>query len=154
MLRALVLAAAVLLPAVQSPAGEIARGSTEIARGSTFHVIVNRSNTISELTRAEVSAMFMKRIRSWRDGAEIMAVDQPARSALRESFSREIHEKSTAFVSRYWQRLIFAGRGIPPPELPTDEEVMAFVAKNRGAIGYVSTAVDLNDDVKAIAVTR
>src|SRR5688500_15915464 len=122
MLRALVFTAAVLLPAVQSPAGEIARGSTEIARGS-IHVIVNRSNPVSELTRAEVSAIFMKRIRSWRDGSEILAVDQSSRPALREAFSREIHEKNTAFVSRYWQRLIFAGRGIPPPELPSDEDV-------------------------------
>lgn len=147
MLRALVLVAAIFLPAAQSPAGEI-------ARGSTFQVIVNPANPVSHLTRAEVSAMFMKRIRSWRDGSEIMAVDQSSRSALRESFSREIHEKNTAFVSRYWQRLIFAGRGIPPPELPSDEDVIAFVAKNRGAIGYVSTTVDLDDDVKAIAVTR
>lgn len=150
MLRTFVFAAAVLLPAVQSPAGEIARGSTE----STFQVIVHRSNAIAELTRAETSAIFMKRIRSWRDGSEILAVDQPGRSALRESFSREIHEKSTAFVSRYWQRLIFAGRGIPPPELPSDDEVIAFVAKNRGAIGYVSIGVELDDGVKVIAVTR
>ena len=87
--------------------------------------------------------------RSWRDGSEIVAVDQPGRSALRESFSREIHEKSTAFVSRYWQRLIFAGRGIPPPELSSDEEVIAFVAKHRGAIGYVSPAAAISDGVKS-----
>lgn len=147
MLRALVFAVAVLFPAIKSPAGEI-------ARGSTFQVIVNRSNATSELTRAEVSAIFMKRIRSWRDGSEILPVDQPARSALREAFSRGIHEKGTAFVSRYWQRLIFAGRDIPPPELPSDEEVMAFVAKNQGAVGYVSAGVDLTDDVKVMAVTR
>ena len=153
MLRALIVAT--LLAAAQSPAGEIARGSMgEIARGSTFHVIVNRASPVSELTRAEVSAIFMKRMRSWRDGSEILPVDQQGPSALRESFSREIHEKSTAFVGRYWQRLIFAGRGIPPPELPSDDEVIAFVAKNRGAIGYVSTSVDLGDGVKTIAVTR
>lgn len=146
MLRALVLAAAILLATASDQAGEIARGSV--------HVVVNRANPVSELRRAEVSAIFMKRIRSWRDGSEIFPVDQPGRSALRAAFSREVHEKSTAFVSRYWQRLIFAGRGIPPPELPSDEEVIAFVAKNRNAIGYVSAGAVLHDDVKVVAVTK
>lgn len=144
MLRELVLAAAILLPAPDGQPAETVR---------PFHVIVNAANPVSQLGRAELSAIFMKRTKSWPDGSEIMAVDQPARSALRESFSRSIHEKSGAFVGRYWQRLIFAGRGIPPPEMSSDEEVIAFVAKHRGAVGYVSRAVTLDRGVKVIAVT-
>jgi ABC-type phosphate transport system substrate-binding protein len=144
MLRALVLAAAILLPASDIQPAESVR---------PFHVIVNSASPVSDLSRAELSAMFMKRAKSWPDGSEILPVDQAARSGLRESFSRSIHEKGSAFVGRYWQRLIFAGRGIPPPEVPSDEEVIAFVAKHRGAIGYVSRAAAMSDGVKVIVVT-
>ena len=145
MLCELVLAAAMFLPAADDQPAASPR---------SFQVIVNRSNPVSDLTRSEVSAIFMKRMRSWRDGSEIVAVDQPARSALRDAFSRAIHEKSVAFVSRYWQRLIFSGRGIPPAVAASDEEVIAFVTRNRGAIGYVSHSAVLTDDVKVLAVTK
>ena len=145
MLRELVLAAAIFLPAVD-PQPAVPR--------LPFHIIVNRANPAAELSRAELSAIFMKRIRSWPDGSEIMAVDQEKRSELRDHFSRSIHEKSVAFVSRYWQRLIFSGRGIPPPEAESDDDVIVFVAKHPGAIGYVSDDATLTGDVKRIVVTQ
>src|SRR5688572_2119531 len=79
-----------------------------------FQVIVHRSNPVSSITRAELSAIYLKRLRSWPRDNEIVPVDQPAKSRLREQFSRSIHGKSVAYVTRYWQRLIFAGRAIPP----------------------------------------
>lgn len=119
-----------------------------------FHVIVNRSNPTSSATRAEVSAIFMRRIRSWPAGLEIIAVDQRADKQLREQFSQSIHGKGVPFVKRYWQRLIFAGRGIPPVELGSDEEVVAFVGNNTGAIGYVDVRTALDGNVRVIAVTK
>jgi hypothetical protein len=57
-----------------------------------------------------------------------------------------------AYVTRYWQRLIFAGRAVPPPELRSSAAVRDFVRTHRGAIGYVDGQTP-RDDVKAIAVT-
>ncbi|HEY5610545.1 MAG TPA: hypothetical protein VIL97_05015 [Thermoanaerobaculia bacterium] len=119
-----------------------------------FHVIVNRANPVSSLTRSELSAMFMKRTRSWPDRGEIVPVDQTARSSVRGEFSRAIHLKSVAYVVRYWQRLIFSGRGIPPRELVSDAAVIELVSANRTAIGYVDRDTPLGDDVKAITVTK
>ncbi len=50
------------------------------------------------------------------------------------------------------QRLIFAGRGIPPAQFSTEGDVMAFVASNRGAIGYIAAATADRAGVKVIAV--
>lgn len=115
-----------------------------------FHVIVNRSNRVTALTKAEVSAIFMRRVRSWPGGAEIVPVQPPAASELRHEFTRAIHETTVAFVIRYWQRLIFAGRALPPLELPGDTDVIALVRKTPGAIGYVRDAPP--EDVKTIMV--
>ena len=118
-----------------------------------FRVVVHRANPVASLTRAELSAIYMKRTRSWRDGREIVAIDQLASAPVREHFSRAVHGKSVAYVTRYWQRLIFSGRGIPPRQLPNDAAILDFVKSNRDAIGYIDRGTAPGDGLKVIAVT-
>lgn len=120
----------------------------------SFRVVVNKANPVSSLTRAQLSAIFMRRVRSWPDGIEIRPVDHRVDARVRERFSRAVHGKSVAYVIRYWQRLIFAGRGIPPPEVPSAAAVMEAVRVQRGAIGYVDAATPVAADLKVIEVTK
>ncbi len=121
---------------------------------SSFRVVVNKANPVSSLTRAELSAIFMRRRRSWADGTEVRPVDHPVGAMVRERFSRAVHGKSVAYVIRYWQRLIFAGRGIPPPEVQSGAAVMELVRANHGAIGYIDAATPVAADLKVIEVTE
>ena len=123
-----------------------------VAEELPFRVVVHASNPVVSMTRAELSAIYMKRTRSWRDGTEILPINQPAASRLRERFSRAVHGKSVAYVTRYWQRLIFSGRAVPPREVRTDAAVLEFVRRNVEAVGYVDARTPLSDGVKAIAV--
>lgn len=118
-----------------------------------FDVVVNRSNPLSSLTRAELSAIFMKKVRSWPDRSEVLPVDQALTARVRGQFSHSIHGKSVAYVTRYWHRLIFAGRDIPPRQVDSNAAVVDFVKANRGAIGYVDAGTSLVYEVKVIVVT-
>ena len=131
----------VMLAALPARAGEEA-----------FRVVVHRNNPIESITRAELSSIYMKRTRSWRDGREIVPVDQPVSSPVRERFSRSIHGKNVAYVTRYWQRLIFSGRGIPPRQLRNDAAVLELVKNSRDAIGYVARDTPPGDGVKVLTV--
>jgi ABC-type phosphate transport system substrate-binding protein len=120
-----------------------------------FQVIVSSDNSATSLARRDVARMFLKRTSTWPDGLAVLPVDQSARSAIRVLFTREILkveglEKISA-VENFWQQQIFSGRGSPPPIKARDEEVVAFVAANPGAIGYVSAAADVSA-VKAVAL--
>jgi ABC-type phosphate transport system substrate-binding protein len=123
-------------------------------RDRSFRVVVNKANPVSSLTRAELSAIFMRRVRSWPDGTEIRPVEHRVEARVRERFSRAVHGKSVAYVTRYWERLIFAGRGIPPPVVASSDAVMELVSANRGAIGYVDAATTIAGDLKVIEVTK
>jgi ABC-type phosphate transport system substrate-binding protein len=125
-----------------------------LPRDLSFRVVVNKANPVSSLTRAQLSAIFMRRVRSWPDGTEIRPVDHRVEARVRERFSRAVHGKSVAYVMRYWQRLIFAGRGIPPPVVQSSEAVMELVHADRGAIGYVDAATPIAGDLKVIEVTK
>jgi len=58
-----------------------------------------------------------------------------------------------ATAVQYWQKQMFAANPLRPPAVKgSDAEVIAFVAKTEGAVGYVSKATTLPPGVKALAV--
>jgi ABC-type phosphate transport system substrate-binding protein len=104
----------------------------------TFRVIVHPDLPYSSLERRVVADLFLKKATRWPSGEAARPVDLASESPVRQRFSDEVLGRSVAAVKSYWQQLIFAGRGVPPPELGSDEEVLSFVARHPGSIGYVS----------------
>ena len=102
-----------------------------------FVLIVNHANPDSVLTRRTAEDLFLKRTHKWRDGAEVMPVDLPPESPIRDAFCRSILNRPVTAVLGYWRSQIFSGRGVPPPELANSRLVMSTVAANPGGIGYV-----------------
>jgi ABC-type phosphate transport system substrate-binding protein len=79
-------------------------------------------------------------------------VELPATAKVRESFAREVLNKSVAQVRSYWQQQIFSGRDVPPPEKPTEDDVLAYVRANPNAIGYVSRTANIGRGVKIVSL--
>jgi ABC-type phosphate transport system substrate-binding protein len=116
-----------------------------------FIVIVNAENPTRSLSKDFLEEAFLKRKTEWGDRELLKPVDQHPESRVRERFSERVLHRSVAAVKSYWQQRIFSGRGVPPPELESDQAVVAYVHKHRGAIGYVSGSAQLGG-VKAITV--
>jgi len=116
----------------------------------SFVVIVNAASSVT-LTRGEIADIFLKRITRWAPGNEpIAVVDEPPESPVRENFTRAVMHRGVDAVEAYWQQQIFSGRDVPPVVKETDADVVAFVRKNRGAIGYVSRGAAL-DGVRVVS---
>ncbi|MCG8604826.1 substrate-binding domain-containing protein [bacterium] len=109
----------------------------------SIHVIVNASNPTSSMTRKEVSRLFLKKITKWSNGEKTLPADVVDTLSLRKEFSKEILNREVAAVKAYWQRLLFSGRSVPPPEFDTEEKILAYVHGKKGAIAYVSTKTSL-----------
>jgi hypothetical protein len=116
----------------------------EAAPAPPFHIIVNPVNPATTVERSFVAQAFLKKVRRWPDGQTILPVDLTRDSAVRRQWSLELLGRSVEAVKNYWQQLIFAGRDLPPPELPSEGEVVTYVLHNRGAIGYVSGTAPLH----------
>jgi ABC-type phosphate transport system substrate-binding protein len=115
-------------------------------------VIVNTANPVSELPAGEVSNMFLKKTTRWAGGDAVVPVDLPEQSEVRATFSKEVHKRQTTAVKAYWQKMIFSGREVPPPEKGSLAELVAFVRTTRGAIGYVPAGFDTGGGVKVLKV--
>ena len=125
----------------------IAAGAASFA-GRTdpaFRVIVNSANPTTALAKDTVSAMFLKTQATWSNGNRVLPVDQRVGNHVRDVFSLAVHSRSATTIKNWWNQQIFAGRGVPPPELATDAKVVAFVSSNPGAIGYVAADAPLGD---------
>ena len=141
----------VLIVAAFLSCGTSAAQESESGRPATFVLIVNKTNPTVSLGRSRVVGLFLKKSSEWDDGSPARPVDQAKDSLLREAFSKDILHKSVAAVNSYWQQQIFSGRAVPLPELASDEEVLAHVRLNPGAIGYVSGDANVSA-VKVIGV--
>jgi len=129
----------------------LALAGTAAAQSGGFKVVVNKDNPARGLTKGKIAFMFMKMTTKWDHGAAVAPVDQDPAAAVRAAFSREIHGREVEAIQTAWQRAVFAGRGEPPPEMASDDEVIAFVASHPGGIGYVSESA-ATDKVKVLDV--
>jgi ABC-type phosphate transport system substrate-binding protein len=116
-----------------------------------FRVVVNADNRASSITQELLASLFLKKVSHWDSGARAQPVDQQPSSAVRQHFSRSVLKRSVAAVRSYWQQRIFSGRGVPPPALDSDQAVISYVKKEKGAVGYVSPNAKI-DGVKVLAV--
>jgi ABC-type phosphate transport system substrate-binding protein len=116
-----------------------------------YRVICNVNNPIDWVDRQFLEDVFLKKVRSWPGDRTIRPVDLEPRSPVRRQFTDEVLRRSVDSIRVYWQQRIFAGRELPPPEVETDEEVIQFVLRDRGAIGYVSGGITI-EGAKVLAV--
>ena len=132
----------------------IASAIPAIAAGQDFTVVINVANSTTSISKDNLSKCFMKQANTytWISGQTVVPVDQAASSDTRKVFSKEIHGRDVSAVKSFWQRQIFSGRQVPPPEKASDEEVLAFVRANPGAVGYVSSSADIGSGVKVLEI--
>lgn len=122
------------------------------ASAQEFQVVVNAGNSVSSISADDLSRIFLKKSVKWAGGASAVAVDLKAGDATREAFSQAIHGRGASAIASYWQQQIFAGKEVPPEEMGAAADVIAFVASNPGAVGYVPAGQDLGSGVKALNV--
>ena len=118
-----------------------------------FVVIVHPSVTGASIRRPDLAAVFLKKAARWGSGGSAIPVDQSGTSPVRESFSKAVLGMPVAAAVQYWQKQMFETKPLRPPVVRgSDAEVIAFVAKTEGAVGYVSKTATLPPVVRTIAV--
>jgi ABC-type phosphate transport system substrate-binding protein len=105
---------------------------------AAFQVVIHPENAATSLSREFVAGAFLGKTTRWSGGEAISPVDLRFEAPARARFCEQVLRRSVFAVRAYWHQRIFAGRGVPPPELDTDEAVLRYVASRRGAVGYVS----------------
>src|SRR5437773_1278170 len=137
-MRAPLIVATLLTALVAAVFAQPRSGST-----TAYRLITHPANPATSVGRKFLGDAFLKKVTRWPDDQAIRPVDLDPDSPVRKRFSEEVLGRSVAAVKSYWQQIIFSGRDIPPPELDSDEDIIQYVLKHPGAVGYVSAGANI-----------
>jgi ABC-type phosphate transport system substrate-binding protein len=111
--------------------------------------VVSAKSAVGTLSKAQVADIFLGRTNRFPDGAPAMPVDLMEDSPVRDEFYDKIAGKSAAQIKAYWSRIIFTGRGQPPPNVASNVEMKKRISSNLSAIGYIDRSM-VDDSVKIV----
>lgn len=115
-------------------------------------VIVNSSNSVSQLSKATLRNIYLGNTSNWENSKQIIITDYVASNELRNSFSETYLNLSPKRVSMIWIKVSLSGKTVPPKVFHTEEEIIKYVAENDGAIGYIASSTNLPRTIKIIQV--
>ncbi len=124
--------------------------SVQVVAGEV-QIIANSSVGASSASKDEIKGVFLQTKTSLSDGSRVQPVLSKAAAA--SSFSEEYLGKTAAGLETYYRSLVFSGTGTLPKTLNSDDDVIAYVSKTKGAIGFVS-AGSKPAGVKVLTVTE
>jgi ABC-type phosphate transport system substrate-binding protein len=124
------------------------------AQEAAYKIVVNASNPTTSIKKDVLAQLFMSRNVAWAHGPAGDPVDQSMTSPVREAFSREILGMPLPAVQNHWRKRMLETREFPPLVKATDAEVIGYIAKNPGGVGYVAAATELPPTVKALKVAN
>lgn len=113
-------------------------------------VIVNKSNPISTVPASELRAIFQTTRTSWASGIDATPFNLPDDHKLRQDFDKAVLGLDPDRAARYWKDRKIRGGARAPKQLPSSSAMLAAVAANPGALGYVN-ASEANGTVKVVA---
>lgn len=118
--------------------------------GSDIKVIASSSVTADVISAGELKRIYLLQTRKLKDGSVVEPVLQK-RGAVHDAFSRQFLERDGEEIRTYYHAVVFTGKGSMPREVNSDSEMVSYIARTRGAIGYVSGGAN-TDGVKVLAV--
>jgi hypothetical protein len=111
-------------------------------------VFVNRGSGLESVSLVDLARMYRGEISSLPSGVRIVLAEQVQ---ARARFYASVVQMSEDSFRRHWIRVVFAGSpAIAPRTFTSTEEIVAFVARTPGAIGFSDGAVD--ESVRVIRI--
>jgi ABC-type phosphate transport system substrate-binding protein len=122
----------------------LALGLASAASSADVVAVVSAKSPIVALSKAQVADIFLGKAIRFPDGTKAVPIDQAEGSAVRDEFYDKVAGKSAAQIKAYWSKIIFTGRGQPPPNVSNAIEMKKRLVENPAAIGYIDR--DLVDE--------
>lgn len=113
-------------------------------------VIANPEVKISEISADDLRSVFLGTLTSLKSAGPVEPVLARDASSL-SRFAADYLGKTPAGLETYYRSLVFTGKWSMPVSFDSDSEVVQYVAKTRGAIGFVRDTTP-TDQVRTLKV--
>jgi hypothetical protein len=127
-----------------------ALAASSIVRAADFKVIANPSVSATEVSAGDLKDIFLETKTSLPGSGHVEPVLAKG-GTIHEAFLKDCVDKTDSGLSTYYRSLVFTGKAVMPKSFTSDADIVGYVAKTKGAIGYVA-ASSAAAGVKTLAV--
>lgn len=99
-------------------------------------VIVHPSNSAA-LDKDSIQRIYLGKTRAFPGGGEAVAISLKEGSGPEGEFTKNVLGKSAKQLKAYWAKMVFTGKGTPPRQIDTAEEMVNLISANPNLIGFV-----------------
>jgi ABC-type phosphate transport system substrate-binding protein len=99
--------------------------------------VAHASVSETEVDNTTVRRIYLGKKTRWDNRTKIIPVILKDES-LHKVFVKEILNRSVSNFENYWKQAVFTGRGIPPRAFDSELDLLQYVSRTPGALGYVS----------------
>lgn len=103
-----------------------------------LQIVANLSVKADTISRRELRSVFLAESNWLKDGSRVQPVLQIS-GPSHATFLRVILNQNNDFLENHYRSLVFTGKASMPKTFNSDADVVAYVSKTKGAIGYVSS---------------
>ena len=114
--------------------------------------IIGHNVPADSLSKAQIKNIFLGKIRRWDNGQKIIFAVL-AEGEVHRHFIRNYTGKTQRQFKMFWKKLTFIGKGRMPQIFKTEVQMIEFINNTKGALGYVSSNIFINNSkVKNIKI--
>lgn len=105
-------------------------------------IVVGNQENVAELklSSKNLNLIYWRKQRFWPQGLRVKPVNLRSQNALRKQFSETVLGSAPNTQIDYWNGQYFNGVQ-PPHSVKSEEAVIRYVTKTKGAIGYVNACL-------------
>ena len=123
---------------------------TLAAANDSVVVVANSSVPVASIAPDDLREIFLGTQHSLSNGSKVTPVLLKS-GPTHELFLKSYLGKSVEGFRTWWLQIVFTGQGLLPKTFASEADLVAFVGRTKGAIGYVTLA-SVRGNVKCIPV--
>jgi len=118
-----------------------------------IYIIANADVPVGSLTPEEVKNIFIGQKKIWGNDLRVQVTLLKDYKPFDE-FSKNYIGKSPNQFENWWKNMVFTGKGTMPKVFDNEADVLNFIAKTPGAIGYIATKPEAEVSIIKVMVIQ
>ena len=125
-------------------------GPPAAAANDDLVIIANPELSGNSIKQRDLQRIYLGKQTQWKDDTSIVPVMLKS-GPLYDEFIEGYLDRSVQRFVTYWRQMVFTGKGIPPKSFASESDLVDFVARTPGAVGFASTS-SVTTEVRVIPV--
>jgi len=107
-------------------------------------IIANPDLNETNIEYRDLQRIYLGKQTRWKDDTSIVPVMLKS-GPLHDEFIEGFLDRSVQRFVTYWRQMVFTGKGMPPKSFVSESDLVDFVARTPGSVGYVSAGAEVTE---------